>query len=114
MVSGVQDEAAQVLVAALNHELGNTGRTLELSTPSLQKQATDGEMSRLVEEMNEGAVQALLLYGVNPVYDYAEPERFRRGLERTALHDDRRVPVIGLHAGAHGAQRLGDPLHRPG
>jgi MoCo/4Fe-4S cofactor protein with predicted Tat translocation signal len=85
VVCGVPDTAVQLLVAALNHALGNVGRTLEVARPSLQAQADDREMARLVDEMNEGRVQALILHGVNPVYDYPEAERFAQGLERAAL-----------------------------
>jgi MoCo/4Fe-4S cofactor protein with predicted Tat translocation signal len=85
VVSGAPDVAVQVLVAALNHELRNDGRTLELTRPSLQKQADDREMARLVDEMNAGEVQVLFLYGVNPAYDYPEAARFVQGLERAAL-----------------------------
>jgi Fe-S-cluster-containing dehydrogenase component/anaerobic selenocysteine-containing dehydrogenase len=85
VLSGSADVAVQVLVAALNHELGNVGRTLDLARPSLQAQADDREMARLVDDMNQGQVQALLLYGVNPAYDYPEAERFVQGLERAAL-----------------------------
>ena len=69
----------------LNHVLGNIGRTLELSPCSLQKQGDDEEIARLVEEMQRGEIQALILYGVNPAYDYPNQEAFLRGLERVAL-----------------------------
>ncbi|HEX6739707.1 MAG TPA: 4Fe-4S dicluster domain-containing protein, partial [Vicinamibacteria bacterium] len=85
VVSGAADAAVQVLVAALNHELGNVGRTLDHARPSLQAQADDREMARLVDELNDGRVQALLVHGVNPAYDYPEADRFVQGLERAAL-----------------------------
>jgi molybdopterin-containing oxidoreductase family iron-sulfur binding subunit len=35
--------------------------------------------------MNRGEIHTLILHGVNPVYDYSEPQRFLRGLEKVAL-----------------------------
>jgi molybdopterin-containing oxidoreductase family iron-sulfur binding subunit len=85
VVCGVDDLAVQVVVARLNHVLGNVGRTIELSPSSLQKQGDDEEVSRLVDEMQRGDVHTLILYGVNPVYDYSDREGFVRGLARVPL-----------------------------
>jgi len=85
VVCGVQDVAVQVLVAALNHQLGNIGHTIQFARPSLQKQADDEEMAKLVAEMNRGEIGALVLYGVNPAYDYADAPAFINGLERVPL-----------------------------
>ena len=85
VVCGIQDVAVQTVVAGLNHLLGNVGRTIEIDRPTLQKQADDEEMARLVEQMQRGEIQALFLYGVNPAYDYPEADAFRDGLARVAL-----------------------------
>jgi molybdopterin-containing oxidoreductase family iron-sulfur binding subunit len=85
VVCGVNDVAVQSVVAGLNHLLGNIGRTIEVGRPSLQKQADDQEMTTLVADMRRGDVHTLLLYGVNPAYDYPEAEAFREGLQRVAL-----------------------------
>ena len=85
IVCGIQDVAVQTVVAGLNDLLGNTGRTIEVGRPSLQSQADDEDMARLVEDMKRGDVHALILYGVNPAYDYPEAGAFVEGLERVAL-----------------------------
>jgi molybdopterin-containing oxidoreductase family iron-sulfur binding subunit len=85
VVCGAADGGLQVVVAALNQRLGNVGRSVELSRPSWQKQADDAEMAALVEDMNRGEIQALVLYGVNPAYDYPAAGAFVQGLERVAL-----------------------------
>src|SRR6185295_12669146 len=69
----------------LNALLGNVGRTLDLSQPSWQRQGDDAAMAALVDDMNRGEVHTLLLYGVNPAYDYPQSERFLKGLESVAL-----------------------------
>jgi molybdopterin-containing oxidoreductase family iron-sulfur binding subunit len=85
VVSGSNDTAVQIAVAALNSLLGNVGRTLDLSQPSLQRQGDDAAMAALVDDMNRGEVHTLLLYGVNPAYDYPQSERFLKGLESVTL-----------------------------
>jgi molybdopterin-containing oxidoreductase family iron-sulfur binding subunit len=85
VVSGVQDVSVQVVVNSLNHLLSNIGRTVDLARPSLQRQGDDGAMAELVEEMNRGRVHTLLLYGVNPGYDYWDAPRFMSGLKQVAL-----------------------------
>ena len=85
IVCGVQDVAVQTVVAGLNHLLGNIGSTIELDRPSLQRQADDGEMAKLVADMQRGEVHALFVYGVNPAYDYPDATAFLEGLERVAL-----------------------------
>jgi MoCo/4Fe-4S cofactor protein with predicted Tat translocation signal len=85
IVCGVQDVAVQTIVARLNDVLGNIGRTVELSRSSLQNQGDDEEVATLVEEMQRGEIGALILYGVNPAYDYPRPEAFLRGLARVPL-----------------------------
>jgi molybdopterin-containing oxidoreductase family iron-sulfur binding subunit len=85
VVSGSNEVAVQIVVNAINALLGNIGRTLDLSQPSLQRQGDDAAMASLVDDMSRGEVHALLLYGVNPAYDYPQSERFVRGLERVPL-----------------------------
>jgi Fe-S-cluster-containing dehydrogenase component/anaerobic selenocysteine-containing dehydrogenase len=85
VVSGIQDVAVQVVIAALNVFLGNIGKTIDLSRPSLQRMGDDREMEQLVGDMNRGEVGALILYGVNPAYDYADVDLFLKGLEKVPL-----------------------------
>jgi MoCo/4Fe-4S cofactor protein with predicted Tat translocation signal len=85
VVSAAADPALQVLVAALNHHLGNYGPTIDLARSSLQAQADDAALAALVEDMHRGEVQVLLLHGVNPAYDYEDASRFADAMERVAL-----------------------------
>jgi Fe-S-cluster-containing dehydrogenase component/anaerobic selenocysteine-containing dehydrogenase len=85
VVSGVQDVSVQVVIAALNAFLGNIGKTINVSRPSLQRMGDDREMEQLVEDMNRGEIGVLILYGVNPAYDYADADRFLTGLEKVPL-----------------------------
>ena len=85
VVSGANDVATQLVVNAINALLDNYPGTIDLHAPSLQKQGNDDEAAALVDEMNRGRVGALVIYGVNPVYDYPDPQRFAAGLERVGL-----------------------------
>ncbi|HEY2859697.1 MAG TPA: 4Fe-4S dicluster domain-containing protein [Terracidiphilus sp.] len=85
VVSGVQDKSVQITVNALNAFLGNIGKTVDLARPSLQRGGDDQAMAELVEQMNRGEVHTLMLYGVNPGYDYSDAGRFLKGLDKVAL-----------------------------
>jgi Fe-S-cluster-containing dehydrogenase component/anaerobic selenocysteine-containing dehydrogenase len=85
VISGTNNFYIQAAVNAINNLLGNYGETLEMSTPVYVRQGNDREMNRMVDEMNNGDIKALIVYGVNPVYDYCEPEKFIEGLKKCEL-----------------------------
>jgi molybdopterin-containing oxidoreductase family iron-sulfur binding subunit len=84
VVCGRNDVSVQMVVNALNAMLGNIGKTIDLDRPSAQRGGDDADIATLVEEMNRGEVHTLLLYGVNPAYDY-DGARFLSGMEKVAL-----------------------------
>jgi molybdopterin-containing oxidoreductase family iron-sulfur binding subunit len=85
VVSGSNNVAVQTVVTTLNDLLGNIGNTIEVRQPSLQRGSDDAAMLELVEEMKRGEVHTLILYGVNPAYDYVNARDFLNGLEKVAL-----------------------------
>jgi molybdopterin-containing oxidoreductase family iron-sulfur binding subunit len=85
VVSGSNDVSVQVVVNALNSALGNIGKTIDLAQPSLQRSGDDTAMAELVAKLQRGEVHTLMMHGVNPAYDYSEPEQFLAGLEKVAL-----------------------------
>ncbi|HLJ87678.1 MAG TPA: Fe-S-cluster-containing hydrogenase [Candidatus Angelobacter sp.] len=85
VVSGSQDVSVQIAVNALNSLLDNIGKTVDLARPSLQRSGDDAALAQLVQDMNAGNVHTLIVYGVNPVYDYPAPEQFIGGLKKVAL-----------------------------
>ena len=85
VVSGSNDPSVQVIVHAINALLGNIGATVDLDAPSLQKQGDDAAMAALVGDMERGDVHALLVYRVNPAYDYRDAARFVDAMESVAL-----------------------------
>jgi molybdopterin-containing oxidoreductase family iron-sulfur binding subunit len=85
VVCGRNDVSVQIVVNALNALLGNIGKTIDLDHPSRQRGGDDAAMAALVDEMNRGEVHTLLLYGVNPAYDYSDSARFVSGMGKVAL-----------------------------
>jgi len=85
VVCGAGDEPTQRVVLAINALLGNVGTTLDLDHPSLQKQGDDEAVTRLIDDMHADRIGALIVYGVNPSYDYPDAERFMAGLGRVPL-----------------------------
>src|SRR5260370_19662534 len=74
-----------MIVNALNAFLGNIGKTIDLARPSLQRSGDAAAMAGLVEEMNRGEVHTLILYGMNPAYDYPDAQELLKGLEKVTL-----------------------------
>ncbi len=70
-----QDVAVQVLVNAINHLLGNYGKTRRHRRPSRQRQGNDGDVLELVEELKSGKVSALVRRRHRPDAQPAGPRR---------------------------------------
>ncbi len=85
VVSGSNDVAHQRLCNAINAQLGNVGRTIDLDNPIRRNSGTSRSIQELVADMQKGEVGALIIYGVNPAYDYAEAEKFKEGLKKVKL-----------------------------
>ena len=85
VVSGINDVGVQTIVNALNICLNNVGWTVDVEQPSLQRGGDDAAMAELVAAMNRGEIYALVMYGVNPAYDYHDAQQFLSGLEKVAL-----------------------------
>ncbi len=85
VVCGIPDTGAQVLCNFVNHLLGNYGATLDLSTPSYQKQGDDRDVAALIGELKTGKVAALFLHGVNPLADFPGGEDLAKLLDRIPL-----------------------------
>jgi molybdopterin-containing oxidoreductase family iron-sulfur binding subunit len=68
VLCGSPDATDQIAVNYLNHVLGNYGATIDIETPSHQAEGSGSAMLELERELAAGKVDALFLYGVNPVY----------------------------------------------
>ncbi len=87
VVCGSNDKDVQILVNEINTILGSYGSTIDIATPSHLQQGNDGEVMELIEDMNNGKVDGLILYGVNPYYTLGkkQAEAFKNGCAKVGL-----------------------------
>lgn len=85
VVAGENNKAIQVIVNAINSALGNYGKTIDLDNPLNLKQADDAKVEALVKEVEAGKVDALLMYGVNPVYTLPNGQKFGEAISKIDL-----------------------------
>ena len=82
VVAGSNDPQIQTIVAAINQYLGNTGATINVRSGINMFNGSDEQMSQLVDEMNNGTVDALIVYGCNPAYSWVDTDKFLAGLQK--------------------------------
>jgi MoCo/4Fe-4S cofactor protein with predicted Tat translocation signal len=85
VVSGSNDKNVQTIVNAINEAIGANGTTVDWALPIMTRQGIDGDMNQLVTDLNDGKVGALLIYGVNPAYDFYASDKFRAGLQKVKV-----------------------------
>lgn len=85
VVCGSNDPNVQTVVREINRLAGAVGTMLDAATTLNYRQGDDAAMATLVEDMNRGAIGALLIYGANPVYEYFDADRFKAGLQKVKL-----------------------------
>ncbi|HYG50389.1 MAG TPA: hypothetical protein VD905_05770, partial [Flavobacteriales bacterium] len=66
VVAGANDVNVQILVNALNFELGNYNNTININNPISMFMGKDAEVEKLFNELSDK--DAILIYGCNPVY----------------------------------------------
>jgi MoCo/4Fe-4S cofactor protein with predicted Tat translocation signal len=80
VICGNNDIHCQNIAVAINEALGNIGNTIQ-KDKTVQLAVGDGTaFASLVSKMNSGAVDVLMMHGVNPAYDSPMAEEFKTGL----------------------------------
>lgn len=82
VVCGSNDVSVQVIINAINETIGANGKTINWATTSNYRKGVDADMNSLVSDMNSGAIGAVIIYGVNPVYSYTDSKKFADGLNK--------------------------------
>jgi MoCo/4Fe-4S cofactor protein with predicted Tat translocation signal len=82
VVSGSNNVQIQIIVNAINEVVQAVGVTIDWSAPIQSRQGIDSEFRALVDDMNAGKIGGLLVYGVNPAYDYYDAEKFKSALKK--------------------------------
>ena len=85
VVSGTNDYQVQLIVNAINHLLGNYGKTIDLNTPVNLKQAIESDNKEVMEAVKEGKAGGILFYDVNPLYDCANASKMAQALKKLPL-----------------------------
>jgi Fe-S-cluster-containing dehydrogenase component len=85
VVSGTNNVGIQVLVNAINSLLGNYARCIDLENSLNIASGIDSKMGSLVNDLNSGNTRALLMYNVNPLYDFPDPKNVLAGIKKTEL-----------------------------
>ncbi|RFM35367.1 TAT-variant-translocated molybdopterin oxidoreductase [Chitinophaga silvisoli] len=107
VVAGSNDVNVQIIVNAINSQIGANGTTIDWNSTVNYRQGIDSEMEQLVKDLNAGAVGGLFIYGVNPSYDYYNAQAFTEGLKKTKLtvsfnsHKDETSENVKFAAPAH-------------
>jgi molybdopterin-containing oxidoreductase family iron-sulfur binding subunit len=90
IVSGSNNPYEQVLVNHMNTVLGAYGHTITTADASMQRQGNEKDLEALINEMNGGRVDMLILMDVNPAYDSPKAAAFSEALAKVktkvALH----------------------------
>ncbi len=75
----------QILVNFINETLGNYGKTLDITSASSQVQGSQADSARLQADLAAGRIAAIIMHGVNPVYDLELGSDFGAHLARVPL-----------------------------
>lgn len=85
VISGSNVKTVQLLVNEINRLLGNIGQTISFDSHMRTHAAIDTPMEMLVDSMQKGKVNAILIWNVNPAYTWTNREAFSEGLKKVGL-----------------------------
>ncbi len=85
VISGSNVKQVQLLVNEINRLLGNIGHTILFDSFLKTHAALESNMEMLIGKMKKGAVNALLVWNVNPVYTWYKRDDFAEGLKKVGL-----------------------------
>ena len=82
VVSGSNNPNVQIIVNAINEAIGANGTCINWTNPIQTRQGIDSDMNALVSDMESGKVGTLLIYDVNPAYNFYDAEKFKAALQK--------------------------------
>ncbi|MBS1915000.1 MAG: TAT-variant-translocated molybdopterin oxidoreductase [Bacteroidetes bacterium] len=82
VVCGSNNVNIQLVVNAINEAVGANGTTINWAAPAQIRQGIDSDFTSLIADLDAGKVGALLIYGVNPAYDYYDADKFKSALKK--------------------------------
>ncbi|MEN8810657.1 MAG: TAT-variant-translocated molybdopterin oxidoreductase, partial [Flavobacteriales bacterium] len=85
VVGGSNCSGTQTVINAINDALASYGSTIDMANPTNMAKGNDAEVEGLVKEVEAGKIDALFVYGVNPVYTLPNGAKFAEGLKKLDL-----------------------------
>jgi len=85
VICGTNNLDIQIIVNGINNLLGNFADCIDLDNNIKIASGIDSRMESLVNDLSDGKVRGLIMYNVNPVYDFHGSEKFLKGLRNTDL-----------------------------
>ena len=82
VVSGSNNTAEQILVNAINNALGAIGTTVSFSGASLQRQGSDKQINKFIDDVKSGSIDFVIFNGCNPVYDHPRGNELKEALSK--------------------------------
>ncbi|MCA6447249.1 MAG: TAT-variant-translocated molybdopterin oxidoreductase [Chitinophagaceae bacterium] len=82
VVAGSNDVNVQIIVNAINNAIGANGTTINFGETINTRQGVDADFAKLIDEMNAGAVNTLIVYGANPAYSWFDADKFKAALKK--------------------------------
>ncbi len=86
LVTGIQDENAQLLALAINAALQS--KAIDVVATKNVRQGNQARVQQLLSDMKAGKVGALMMYNTNPVYSLANGNEFEEALKNVSLTVD--------------------------
>jgi len=79
VISGLPDVDAQALVLSINEALGS--QVMDTANPRMTRQGNASAVTKLVQDMQNGSIGAILIAGVNPAYSLPNSKEFVKALK---------------------------------
>ena len=100
VLCGGNDKNLEQICIAINKLLGNMGTTLLTDKCSNLRQGNDAEYKSLMADMNSGAVGALIIHNINPVYLHGGDENVIAAMAKVpaVIYVGQKADETGKHA----------------
>jgi molybdopterin-containing oxidoreductase family iron-sulfur binding subunit len=86
VVSSSNNREEQLIVNKINDMLGNLNTTVDFSRSSTNYQGSEKDVLRMVDDMNNGAVNTVILWNnANPLYDLPFAEKFAEAFRKVGV-----------------------------
>ena len=83
--SSKDSRSVQIAVSWLNHLLGNDGWTVDYAHPYRTWTWADRNINKLIEELEKGTIDTLIIHKTNPLYTYPDKERLEAAIKKASL-----------------------------